>query len=252
MENKRDQVADQKPPDTSADAIVSGDSLVREYRRGSSGRWFGSEESHVVRALDDVTVSVNRGEILGIEGPSGSGKSTLLHLLAALDTPTSGTVTLDGRNVAELSERGRARVRLDAVGLIFQRFHLLPALSARANVALPLLELGVPKRERRERAIELLEDVGLGERATHRPAQLSGGERQRVAIARALVTEPDVLIADEPTGELDTATGRRILDLFEDVGAERAVVLASHDESALDIADRVVGLSDGKRRPDGG
>lgn len=252
MDGKSDPVADQKSPGTAADAIVSGDSLVREYRRGSSGRWFGSEESHVVCALDDVTVSVNQGEILGIEGPSGSGKSTLLHLLAALDTPTSGTVMLDGQDVAALSERGRARVRLNDVGLIFQRFHLLPSLSARANVALPLLELGVPKRERRERATGLLEDVGLGERTTHRPAQLSGGEQQRVAIARALVTEPDVLIADEPTGELDTATGQRILDLFEDVGAERAIVLASHDESALNVADRVVGLRDGKRRRDDG
>ena len=228
------------------EVITTCESLVREYTRGSGSRWFGGGEAPTVKALDGVSLSVRRGEIVGVEGPSGSGKSTLLHLLAALDTPTAGELSVAGENVGELSERGRARLRLEHVGLVFQRFHLLPSLSARANVALPLVELGWSKRTRRERATGLLEDVGLGDRATHRPGQLSGGEQQRVAIARALATEPDLLIADEPTGELDTATGRQVLDLFEDLGEEHAVVLASHDEQTLAVADRVISLRDGR------
>ncbi|QLG27364.1 ABC transporter ATP-binding protein [Halorarum halophilum] len=231
-----------------ADTVVTCDSLVREYRRGSGGALFGSRDQPVVRALDGVSMSVSSGEIVGIQGPSGSGKSTLLHLLAALDTPTAGSLTVAGRNVTRLSERERARLRLDHVGLVFQRFHLLPALSARANVALPLIELGMPRRERRERATELLEAVGLSSRATHRPGQLSGGEQQRVAIARALSTEPDLLVADEPTGELDSETGRRVLDLFEELSDEHAVVVASHDAATIDVADRVVRLRDGRRQ----
>lgn len=234
------------------EVIATCASLVREYTRGSGRRWFGGGETPTVRALDGVALSVRRGEIVGIEGPSGSGKSTLLHLLAALDTPTSGELSVGGEEVGTLSERGRARLRLERVGLIFQRFHLLPALSARANVALPLVELGWSKGKRRERAEGLLADVGLGDRATHRPGQLSGGEQQRVAIARALATEPDLLVADEPTGELDTATGGQVLDLFEDVGEERAVVLASHDEQTLAIADRVIRLRDGRVQGDDG
>jgi len=169
-----------------------------------------------------------------------------LHLLATLDTPTAGELRVAGEDVRRLSERGRAKLRLEHIGLVFQRFHLLPALSARANVALPLVELGWSKRKRRERAEGLLDDVGLGDRATHRPGQLSGGEQQRVAIARALATEPDLLIADEPTGELDTATGRQVLDLFESLGEDHAIVMASHDQPTLAIADRVISLRDGR------
>jgi len=198
-----------------------------------------------VRALDGVSLEVRRGEIVGIEGPSGSGKSTLLHLLAALDTPTAGELRVAGEDVGRL-RAGRAKLRLEHVGLVFQRFHLLPSLSARANVALPLVELGWSKRKRRERAEGLLDDVGLGDRATHRPGQLSGGEQQRVAIARALATEPALPIADEPTGELDTATGRQVLDLFESLGEDHAIVLASHDQPTLAIADRVIRLRDGR------
>jgi len=190
-------------------------------------------------------VSIHRGEIVGIAGSSGSGKSTLLHLLAALDTPTEGTVRIDGRNTAELSNGERARLRLSTVGIVFQRFHLLPALSAKLNVALPLVEQGLGKRTRHERAMELLEEVGLADRATHRPSELSGGEQQRVAIARALVTDPELVIADEPTGELDTETAASILDVFENLADDRAVVIASHDEPTLSIADRRIELRDG-------
>jgi putative ABC transport system ATP-binding protein len=226
--------------------IVRGEGLVREYDWGTTGL-FGDDSSPAVRAVDGVSIAVREGELVGIAGPSGSGKSTLLHLLAGLAVPTAGTVTLAGAATADYGERGRARLRLEHVGIVFQRFHLLPALSARANVALPLVELGEPKSRRRERATELLEAVGLGDRVTHRPGRLSGGEQQRVAIARSLATEPDLVVADEPTGELDTETSDRVLARLSDVADDRAVVLASHDEQALAVCDRRVPLRDGSR-----
>jgi putative ABC transport system ATP-binding protein len=226
--------------------IVRGRDLVREYEWGTTGL-LGDDAPPAVRAVDGVSITVRRGEMVGIAGPSGSGKSTLLHLLAGLDLPTAGTVTLAGTDTADYGERGRARLRLEHVGIVFQRFHLLPALSARANVALPLVELGMSKSRRRERATELLEAVGLGDRITHRPGRLSGGEQQRVAIARSLATEPDLVVADEPTGELDSETGKRVLDALSDVADDRAVVLASHDEQALAVSDRRVPLRDGQR-----
>ena len=204
-----------------------------------------------VVALDGVSLEVAPGEVVGISGPSGSGKSTLLHLLAALDTPTSGTVEVCGTDVAGLSERRRARLRLDHVGVVFQRFYLLPSLSARSNVALPLVEAGLPKADRHDRAETLLERVGLADRLDHRPGELSGGEQQRVAIARALANDPDLLVADEPTGEVDSETGAALIDLFGDVAAGRAVVVASHDERVIAAADRVVRLLDGRRVDDG-
>ncbi|ATW88306.1 putative ABC transport system ATP-binding protein [Halohasta litchfieldiae] len=225
--------------------------LSRSYGRGGSrSRWFrrGNTETPTVTALSNIDLQIERGEIVGCAGPSGSGKSTLLHLLAGLDMPTTGTVSFDGTDLSSLSDRARTRHRLDHVGIVFQHFHLLESLSARANVALPLVELGRPKSERRERATELLEAMGLGDRVTHRPTQLSGGEQQRVAIARALVTEPDLVIADEPTGELDTQTGKRVLSRFREVATEldAAVVIASHDEPTLAIADRLVRMRDGR------
>jgi len=226
--------------------VVRCRDVVREYTRGSSG-WFGNrDDAQTVRALDGVSLSVDAGEFVGIAGPSGSGKSTLLHLLAALDTPTSGTVTLSGQETTDLSEAERTRFRRDQVGIVFQRFHLLPALTAQQNVAMPLLERGIGKSERRARAAELLETVGLGDRLEHRPAELSGGEQQRVAVARSLTSEPSLLIADEPTGELDSAAGSTVLDLLEEVADDRAVIVASHDQAVLDRADRVVRLRDGK------
>jgi len=226
--------------------IVRGRDLVREYEWGGT-RLFGGDSSPSVRAVDGVSIDVESGELVGITGPSGSGKSTLLHLLGGLDIPTTGTVTIAGMDTSDLGERGRTRLRLEHVGIVFQRFHLLPALSARANVALPLVELGESKSRRRERATELLEAVGLGDRVAHKPGRLSGGEQQRVAIARSLATEPDLVVADEPTGELDSATSDRVLATLGDVADDRAVVLASHDPRALAVCDRQVPLRDGTR-----
>lgn len=230
-----------------ADVVVECDDVVREYTRGQQRRWRRSSPRPTVRALDGVSMQVSSGEFLGIAGPSGSGKSTLLHLLAALDTPTEGTIELDGQDTTTLSERQRARLRLATVGIVFQQFYLLPSLSARGNVALPLIEHGVSKSARRDRAADALRDVGLGDRLDHQPAELSGGEQQRVAIARALITDPPLVVADEPTGELDTETGDRILDVFDSVVADdRAVVVASHDANTIDRADRVLNIRDGK------
>jgi len=233
------------------DPLIDCKNLSRSYRQGGSrSRWFSRNDTETltVTALSNIDLQIERGEIVGCAGPSGSGKSTLLHLLAGLDTPTTGTVSFDGTDLSSLSDRARTRHRLDHVGIVFQHFHLLDSLSARANVALPLVELGRPKAERRKRASELLEAMGLGDRITHRPTQLSGGEQQRVAIARALVTEPDLVIADEPTGELDTETGERVLSRFREVATElnAAVVIASHDEPTLAIADRLVRMRDGR------
>ncbi|WIV68852.1 ABC transporter ATP-binding protein [Natrialbaceae archaeon AArc-T1-2] len=231
-------------------AAVRANEVTKIYTRGSGGgrlsRLFNGTSPPTVTALEDVSLEVHPGEIVGLSGPSGSGKSTLLHLLAALERPTEGTVTVRDDDVTAMSERQRTRLRLEHVGIVFQHFHLLEALTARGNVALPLVELGVSKRKRRRRATDLLERVGLEDRVTHRPGELSGGEQQRVAIARALATDPDLVIADEPTGELDTETGRQVLSEFEEVADDRAVVLASHDRQTLAIADRVIRMRDGQ------
>lgn len=231
-------------PAPSESPVVATDSVTRTYVRGGSS-FLNRGARPTVTALDDVSVSIRRGEVVGIAGPSGSGKSTLLHLLAGLDTPSEGTVTVAGTDVSSLSARGRTRLRRDHVGIVFQHFHLLSSLTARANVALPLVERGVGAKTRRRRADELLERVGLGDRGGHRPGSLSGGEQQRVAIARALATEPDLLVADEPTGELDTDTGARVLSLMTDLTDDRAVVVASHDAQVLERTDRVLRLRDG-------
>ena len=232
------------------EAVVECRDVTRRYRRGSDDALFSFEGDRgsrpTVTALSDVSLTIERGEFVGLSGPSGSGKSTLIHLLAGLDEPTEGTVVLAGEDVSAISRTRLTRLRLEQVGIVFQRFHLLPSLSARANVALPLVERGVPKRDRRERAERLLERVGLGDRVDHRPGELSGGEQQRVAVARALAGDPLVVFADEPTGELDTATGETILDLLADLADDRAVVLASHDQRALSRANRVLELRDGR------
>lgn len=219
--------------------------VTRTYRQQGSRLSRGGSET--VTALQGVSLAVERGEVVGISGPSGSGKSTLMHLIAGLDTPTDGAVHVAGQDTRELSGREQTRLRLDRVGLVFQRFYLLPSLSARGNVALPLIEQGVGRGDRRERAAELLDAVGLGDRSDHRPGELSGGEQQRVAVARALVTDPAIVVADEPTGELDTETGAQVLDLLATAGEDRAVVIASHDRRALERANRIVELLDGQR-----
>jgi putative ABC transport system ATP-binding protein len=217
---------------------VECEQVTRRYARG---------KPESVTALRDVSLSVAPGEFVAVVGASGSGKSTLLHLLAALDTPSDGHIRVAGEETTSLGRRGRARLRRDQIGIVFQRMHLFDALTARANVALPLVEAGVGRSDRRERATDLLERVDLGDRVDHRPAELSGGERQRVAVARALVRDPALLVADEPTGELDTATGEHVLDLFHEAATDRAVVVATHDMAVAEAADRTIELRDGQR-----
>jgi putative ABC transport system ATP-binding protein len=199
-----------------------------------------------VHALRGVSLQVEAGEYVAIVGPSGSGKSTLLQLVGGIDTPSAGTVELLGTRLDALSDRELTRLRLTRLGFVFQRFHLLPVLTARENVELPMSEAGVPPPERRKRAEELLAYVGLGARGGHRATQLSGGEMQRVAVARALANRPALLLADEPTGELDAATGREILDLFRRLNADRVtLVVVTHDDRLAAEARRVVHMLDG-------
>lgn len=235
--------------DEASSSAVRLEDVTHEY--GSGGGRLRSGQGRSVTALREVDMEVHAGEVVGLRGPSGSGKSTILHAVAGLLVPTSGTVRLLETDLTSLSDRARTRLRRRHVGIVFQRFYLLPSLSARANVALPLVQAGVPKAARRARATELLEEVGLGDRITHLPSELSGGERQRVAIARALAADPDVLIADEPTGELDSETGADVLDLLTSVGRGRAVLVASHDHDTLAVADRVLTLRDGRVVDDG-
>ena len=202
-----------------------------------------------VHALDGVNFSVRRGETVAILGPSGSGKSTLMNLLGCLDTPDSGTYRLAGQAVEHLSERQLSRIRGELVGFVFQGFHLLPGLTALENVELPLLYRGVTERTRRRQALEALAQVGLTERMEHRPAQLSGGQQQRVAIARAMVGKPPVLLADEPTGNLDTASGKEIMALLQGLGqAGHTVIIITHDPAIGAACPRRVVMRDGKLR----
>ena len=216
--------------------VVAAEGLVKDYPMAGS----------VVHALRGVTLRVERGTFTSVVGPSGSGKSTLLHLLGAVDLPTAGTVTLLGRTTNRLKDAALARLRLRHVGFVFQRFFLLPMLTAEENVALPMMEAGVPDEDCRARVHALLDRVGLADRARHRPAQLSGGEMQRVAIARALANGPDLVLADEPTGELDEATGREIALLLLEVSREgSAVVLVTHNPDLASLAGRHVRMRDG-------
>ncbi len=199
-----------------------------------------------VHALRGASLSVEPGEYVAIVGPSGSGKSTLLQLIGGIDSPSGGSVELLGTRLETLADRELTRLRLTRLGFVFQRFHLLPVLTARENVELPMAEAGVPRAKRRARARELLDYVGLGNRTDHRATQLSGGEMQRVAIARALANRPALLLADEPTGELDAATGHEILDLFRRLNADgTTLVVVTHDDRLAAQAGRVVQMLDG-------
>jgi putative ABC transport system ATP-binding protein len=199
-----------------------------------------------VVAVRDVTLAITQGEHTAIRGPSGCGKSTLLHMLGCVDAPSSGTLRFDGQDVSALSDRERSLLRLRHIGFVFQRFFLLPMLTAAENVELPQSEAGVPRSERRRRSLELLEYVGLAARADHRPSQLSGGEMQRVAIARSLANRPRVLLADEPTGELDEATGEQVAALLDRVNADgTALVIVTHDATLAGRARRVLTMKDG-------
>ena len=208
----------------------------REYRLGSG----------TVHAVRGVSFDIGEGEWAAVVGPSGCGKSTLLHLLGAIDRPTSGTVRLRDRDVGTMSDKEATGFRLRHVGFVFQRFYLMPTLGARENVELPMAEAGMAKRERADRARELLSYVGLAEREGHRPAQLSGGEQQRVAIARALANRPALLLADEPTGELDARTGAEIIELLGRLNADgTTIVVVTHDETLARAARRVIHMRDG-------
>ncbi|AHG03625.1 ABC transporter ATP-binding protein [Halobacterium sp. DL1] len=200
-----------------------------------------------VDALRDVSLTLSRGSYTAVMGPSGSGKSTLMNLVGCLDTPTEGRVDVDGRDVTALSERERTRLRGREIGFVFQTFNLMPRLTAAENVALPMVFQDVPRSDREDRARDLLGRVGLGDRADHRPSELSGGQRQRVAIARALANDPALLLADEPTGNLDTETGQRIMDLFAELhAAGNTVLMVTHERHVAEHADRIVHLLDGE------
>jgi putative ABC transport system ATP-binding protein len=202
-----------------------------------------------VQALRGVSLDVEEGEFLSIAGPSGSGKTTLLNLIGCVDTPTSGSVEVAGRDTLRLSERDLTRLRLDTIGFIFQSFNLVSVLSVFQNVELPLLlQVGIPTAERRRRVMALLERVGLVDHATHRPSELSGGQRQRVAIARALVARPQLVLADEPTANLDSVTGQNILDLMRELNRteKTTFIFSTHDARVMANATSVIRLADGK------
>ena len=218
------------------DAVLAARGLRKEYGKGD----------RLVRAVDGVDLEVGRGETVAVMGPSGCGKSTLLHLLGGLDRATAGEVWLAGERLDQMSERGMAAVRRDRVGFVFQAFHLMDELTAVENVELPALLARQSPRAARRRAADLLERIGLADRARHLPSQLSGGQRQRVAIARALVNEPMIVLADEPTGNLDSEATLEVLRLFEQLHeAGQTLVIVTHDARIAATADRLIGMRDG-------
>ena len=199
-----------------------------------------------VHALDGVSLTIPRGSYTAVMGPSGSGKSTLLNLIGCLDSPTEGRILVNGQDISELSQRERTRVRGDEIGFVFQTFNLMPKLTAEENVALPLIFRGVSGDERSRRAQGLLEDVGLGDRGDHRPNELSGGQRQRVAIARALANDPAIILADEPTGNLDSETGQQIMGLFQRLYDDgNTILMVTHERDVAEHADRIIHVLDG-------
>ena len=218
------------------DVIILTHKLTREYDMGSE----------LVRALRGVSVQIQKNEYVAVMGPSGSGKSTLMNLIGCLDTPTSGEYWLNGQKVSDLADDELARIRNKEIGFVFQTFNLLPRADALHNVELPLIFAGMSARSRRDRAAHALQRVGLGDRMDHRPNELSGGQRQRVAIARALVNEPSILLADEPTGNLDSTTGLEIMALFRELhDSGQTVVMVTHEQDIAAHAARVITLRDG-------
>jgi len=217
--------------------ILSIRDVTKEYKMGGE----------IFRALDSVSLTIHKGEFTAIMGPSGSGKSTLMHIIGCLDRPTSGKVSIEGRDIVTASDKDLAKIRNEHIGFVFQQFNLLRRTPALSNVELPLVYSGVPLKKRRELAHEMLAKVGLSDKTGNHPSQLSGGQQQRVAIARALVTNPSIILADEPTGNLDSTSGKEILSLFERLHKEgRTVVLVTHDENVGRHAKRIIRISDGR------
>ena len=220
-----------------AAAIIQLDKLSKTYEMGATQ----------VKALEEVSLTIGKGDYIAIMGPSGSGKSTLMNLIGCLDTPTQGSYVLNGREVATLDDNALAEIRNKEIGFIFQTFNLLARTNALQNVELPLIYAGLPRQERHKRAEEALVSVGLGDRMHHKPNELSGGQRQRVAVARALVNKPSILLADEPTGNLDSKTGEEIMELFTELNkAGNTIILVTHEEDIALRARRIVRLKDGK------
>jgi putative ABC transport system ATP-binding protein len=231
------------PPDVPRDAVIVTRNLQREYDMGGE----------VVRALRGVDVTIRKNEFVAVMGPSGSGKSTLMNLIGCLDSPTAGEYWLNGHRVSELEDDELARIRNKEIGFVFQTFNLLPRATSLHNVELPLIYAGVGAKERRAQASDALTRVGLSDRMQHRPNELSGGQRQRVAIARALVNKPSILLADEPTGNLDSATGEEIMALFEALHATgQTIVVVTHEHDIAEHARRQVHLKDGSVERDFG
>lgn len=219
-----------------SDNVIEVKGIVRNFKLGQE----------VVKVLKGLDLVVKKGDYVALMGPSGSGKSTLMNLLGCLDTPTDGTYKLNGTDVSSLSDDQLADIRNKEIGFVFQTFNLLPRTTALDNVALPMVYAGKTKKERMERAQEVLESVGLGDRMDHQPNQLSGGQRQRVAVGRALVNKPSIILADEPTGNLDSKTGVEIMGLFDQIHAQgNTVILVTHEEDIADHAHRVIRLRDG-------